>query len=131
MSTSQRPLGVRSPQRRHRLWSALLGGILLVVGFRRRPADLERTNVPELAKGHPPDQAATNNAFKHAAKEENAQLLAPVEDPGQKVVGTCGSIQKHHHKRPTRRPDPVGSSTVAGDQAFDCVWASSSPPNMA
>jgi membrane protein len=35
-----------------------LGGILLVVGFRRRPVDLERTNVPELAKGRPPGHAA-------------------------------------------------------------------------
>jgi membrane protein len=36
-----------------------LGGILLVVGFRRRPADLEPTDVPELAKGRPPGHAAT------------------------------------------------------------------------
>jgi membrane protein len=39
----------RSPQRRRRLWSALLGGILLVAGFHRRPADAQPTDVPQLA----------------------------------------------------------------------------------
>jgi hypothetical protein len=59
VSTSSGHWRVRSPQRRRRLWSALLGGILLVVGFRRRPADLEPTDVPELAKGRPPGHVAT------------------------------------------------------------------------
>jgi membrane protein len=59
VSTSSGHWRVRSPPRRRRLWSALLGGILLVAGFGRRPADLERTNVPELAKGRPRGHAAT------------------------------------------------------------------------
>ena len=59
MSTASGHWRVRSPQRRRRLWSALLGGILLVAGFRRRPANPEPTDVPKLAKGRPPGQATT------------------------------------------------------------------------
>src|SRR4030095_15678631 len=72
MSTASGHRQARSPQRRRRLWSALLGGILLVVGFRRIPADLERTNVPELAKGRPPGHAATKT---RRAWMEIARLL--------------------------------------------------------
>jgi membrane protein len=72
MSTSSGHWRVRSPQRRRRLWSALLGGILLVVGFRRRPADPEPTDVPELAKGRPPGHAATK---ARRAWQEIARLL--------------------------------------------------------
>jgi membrane protein len=35
-----------SPQRRRRLWSALIGGALLLAGFRRRSADTHPTDVP-------------------------------------------------------------------------------------
>ncbi len=48
----------RSPQRRRRLWSALLGGILLVAGFHRRPPLAQAMGVPELARGRPRGQAA-------------------------------------------------------------------------
>jgi len=106
MSTSSGHWGVRSPQRRRRLWSALLGGILLVVGFRRRPVDLERTNVPELAKGHPPDQAATNNAFKHAAKEENAQLLAQWKILGKRWLEPAAQSKSTTTKDPLEGPIP-------------------------
>jgi membrane protein len=42
-----------SPQRRRRLWSALIGGALLLAGFRRRSADTHPTDlpVPAPAKG--------------------------------------------------------------------------------
>ncbi len=45
-------------QRRRRLWSALLGAILLVAGFHRRPADREAAEIPELTKGRAPGRTA-------------------------------------------------------------------------
>ena len=49
----------RSSQRQRRLWSALLGGILLVAGFHRRPGDEQRANVPDPTKGPPPGRDRT------------------------------------------------------------------------
>jgi hypothetical protein len=45
-------------QRCRRLWSALLGAILLVAGFHRRPADREAAEIPELTKGRAPGRTA-------------------------------------------------------------------------
>jgi membrane protein len=45
-------------QRRRRLWSALLGAILLVAGFHRGPADREAAEIPELTKGRAPGRTA-------------------------------------------------------------------------
>jgi membrane protein len=48
-----------SPQRRRRLWSALIGGALLLAGFHRRSTDENPTfvPVPEPAKGRPEARA--------------------------------------------------------------------------
>lgn len=59
MSTAGGRWRAPSSQRRRRLWSALLGGILLVAGFRRRPADAQPADVPALAKGRPAGRSAT------------------------------------------------------------------------
>jgi hypothetical protein len=46
--------------------------------------------------------------------------FGPVEDPGRKVVGTCRLNPKAPpQKTSLEDPIPLGSSTVAGDQAFD------------
>src|SRR5215510_1916825 len=47
--------GTLSPRRRRRLWSALIGGTLLLAGFHRRPTDAPPdVPVPEPATGRPP-----------------------------------------------------------------------------
>ena len=48
-----------SPKRRRRLWSAFIGGALLLAGFHRRPTDTQPATVPELAKSRLPGQAGT------------------------------------------------------------------------
>jgi membrane protein len=59
VSTASGHWRARSSQRNRRLWSALLGGILLVAGFHRKPGDAQPDDVAELAKGRPPGQAST------------------------------------------------------------------------
>ena len=71
MSTASGNWRTRRLQRR-RLWSALLGGILLVAGFHRRPEDPKSADVPEVTKDRPPGHAATK---ARVAWGEMARLL--------------------------------------------------------
>jgi hypothetical protein len=77
-----------------------LGGILLVVGFRRRPVDLERTNVPELAKGRPPGDAAIK--ARRAWMEIARLLYSAVGEhrvvsiaAGGNVLRFVGNVSRH------------------------------------
>src|SRR4029453_616254 len=74
MATAGGDWGTLSPRRRRRLWSALIGGALLLAGFHRRSTDTPPSDVPvpELATGRP---SAPARAKAHRAWLEILRLL--------------------------------------------------------
>jgi membrane protein len=71
-----------------RLWSAFLGGMLLIAGFHRKPTDQAPTQVPDLPKGRQSRQASRK---AHFVWTEFAQLFYSAI--GQhRVVNIAGGV---------------------------------------
>ena len=85
MSTAS---GHRRSLGNRRLWSALLGGVLLIAGFHRRSADQDPTQVPDLPKGRPAGQTSRK---AHLAWTEFVRLFYSAV--GQhRVVSIAGGV---------------------------------------